>query len=124
MGSLSLLYSAEGAVKRFAICVFLLLVCASVAMAQSGTATVLGTVKDASGASVPGATVTMRNVDTAQTRSGVSGPDGSYRIEAVPVGNYEARVEQAGFKAAIRSGITLTVTQQLVMDFALEVGEV
>jgi Carboxypeptidase regulatory-like domain/TonB dependent receptor-like, beta-barrel len=90
--------------------------------AQLPTATILGVVKDASGAVVPGATVTARNVDTGQTRSLTTEGDGSYRFNALPVGNYEVRVERQGFQAAVRSGLTLTVSQEAVLNFALQVG--
>ena len=73
----------------------LILLGASVALrAQLPTATVLGVGKDSSGAVVPGATVTARNVDTGQTRAGGTGADGSYRFPALAVGSYEIQVEQ------------------------------
>src|SRR3972149_4340168 len=78
----------------------------SLASAQLPTATILGVVKDSSGAVVPGATLTARNVETGQTRTAVSAADGSYRFAALPVGNYEVRVEHSGFQAAVRSGLT------------------
>ncbi|OFV93010.1 MAG: hypothetical protein A3H28_13180 [Acidobacteria bacterium RIFCSPLOWO2_02_FULL_61_28] len=99
-------------------------VCTSFAFAQLPTATVLGAVKDSSGAVVPGAALTARNVETGQTRTAVSAADGSYRFAALPVGNYEVRVEQSGFQAAVRSGLTLTVSQEAVVNFTLEVGAV
>ncbi len=95
---------------------------AALATAQLPTATILGTVRDASGAVVPGASVTAKNVDTSQTRSGKTAADGSYRFNALPVGNYEVRVEHAGFEAAVRGGLTLTVSQEAVVNIALEVG--
>ncbi|MGC2332091.1 MAG: TonB-dependent receptor, partial [Candidatus Acidiferrales bacterium] len=110
--------------KRVIVCVFLFIVGASLAFAQLPTGAILGTVDDSSGASVPGAALTVRNVDTNQTRTTVSDSSGSYRFPALPVGNYEIRVEKQGFKAAIRTGVTLVVAQQAVINFALEVGAV
>ena len=105
--------------------VLLVLLGASVALrAQLPTATVLGAVKDSSGAVVPGATVTARNVDTGQTRAGVTGADGSYRFPALAVGSYEIHVEQAGFRAEVRRGLTLTVAQEAVVNFTLQVGNI
>jgi hypothetical protein len=103
---------------------FLVVLGTSSAFAQLTTATVLGTVKDTSGAAVPGATVVARNVDTAQSRTTVVGQEGSYRLPALPVGNYEVRVELSGFKTAVRSGLVLTVSQEAVINFTLEVGSV
>ena len=97
---------------------------ATFAFAQLPTATILGTVRDSTGAVVPDATVTGRNTETGLTRTGQSGADGSYRFAALPVGTYEIRVEQAGFRAEVRSGVTLTVGQEAVLNFALQVGAI
>jgi hypothetical protein len=71
---------------------------------------------------VPAATVTARNVDTGQSRSDTTGADGSYRFNALPVGNYEIRVERGGFQTAVRSGLTLAVAQEAVVNVELQVG--
>ena len=96
----------------------------SFAIAQLPTATILGVVRDASGAVVPETTLTARAVETGQTRTVASAADGSYRFSALPVGNYEIRVEHAGFQTAVRSGLTLSVGQEAVVNFTLEVGAV
>ena len=106
---------------EFIIFYFLL---APAAPAQLPTATILGVVKDASGAVIPEAKLTARSVDTGQVRTGTSGGDGSYRFAALPVGKYEVRVEHPGFQTAVRSGLTLTVAQEAVVNFALEVGAI
>ncbi len=91
--------------------------------AQITTATIVGTISDQSGAAVPAAQVTARNVDTGLTRTVVSGEDGSYRIEFLPVGNYEVEVSAAsGFKKAKRTDITLRVNDVARVDVPLEVG--
>ena len=90
--------------------------------AQLPTATILGVVKDSSGAIIPDAALTARNVDTGLTRSTKTGADGGYRFSALPVGNYEVRVEHTGFHAGVRSGLTLTVAQEATVNFALDVG--
>ncbi|MBI2815587.1 MAG: TonB-dependent receptor [Acidobacteria bacterium] len=92
--------------------------------AQLPTATILGTVKDSSGAVVAGAPLTARNTETGQTRTTATAADGSYRLAALPVGSYEIRVEQAGFQREVRSGLTLTVGQEAVVNFTLQVGAV
>ena len=99
-----------------------LFLAASMVEAQLPTAAILGTVKDASGAVVTDASITARNLDTGLTRTEKSAQDGSYRMNALPVGNYEVRVEHSGFQAAVRSGLTLTVTQEAVVNFDLQVG--
>ena len=78
-----------------------------IAVAQNPTATISGVVKDSTGAVVPGASLTVTNTDTGLTRSGPSGPDGSYKFPALPVGHYEVRAEHAGFQASVQKGLTL-----------------
>src|SRR5207237_8461206 len=54
----------------------------------------------------------------------MSGEDGSYRLSALPVGGYEVRVELPGFRSEVRSGLTLTVSQEAVVNFTLQPGAV
>ncbi len=95
---------------------------AAPALAQLPTGTVLGTVRDSANAIVPGATLTATNTETALTRTVTSGSDGSYRFAALPVGRWEVRAALDGFRTAIRDGLTLTVSQEAVVNFTLEVG--
>lgn len=92
--------------------------------AQATTGTILGSVKDQSGAVLPGATLTITNTETGITRSAVSGGKGEYRIPALPVGMYEIRTELSGFQSGVRKGIVLSVGQEAVVDFTLGVGNV
>ncbi len=94
-------------------------------VSQITTATIVGTVTDPSGAQVPNATVTARNVDTGLRRTVTSGEDGSYRLEFLPVGNYTVEVTPTGgFKRAYRDRIVLNVNDTARVDVALEVGSV
>ena len=93
--------------------------------AQITSATIIGTISDPSGAQVPAASVTARNVDTGLTRTVTSGEDGGYRLEFLPVGKYVVEVTAAsGFKKAVRDGIVLNVSDTQRVDIALEVGSV
>ena len=115
----------QGCSGRWAIVASLLAVILFLALPASGQApvgTILGTVKDASGAVVAGATVTIKNTDTGDTRTLTTGSDGAYRANAMPIGNYEVRVEQAGFQTQVRSGLTLHVTEEIVVNADLKVG--
>ena len=100
---------------------WLLLVFAAPLFAQS-TSTILGIVKDSSGAVVAGATVTVQNTDTAQARTVTTSDDGGFRIPALQAGHYSVKVERAGFKTATRPDLTLDVAQELAINMALEVG--
>src|ERR1700722_14172758 len=123
MKALSVQTTGGRIINRIAMPVILVLIGVSVAVAQLPTATILGQVKDASGAVVAGAKVTARNVDTSQTRTTVTGDDGSYRLDALPVGSYEITAEKTGFKTEVQTGLTLTVAQEAVANFSIQVGE-
>ncbi len=95
-----------------------------VSMAQMPTASVLGVVKDGSGAVVPGASLTVQSFETSQVRTTTSGTDGAYRFSALPVGSYTIRVVRDGFRSEVRSGVRLTVSQEAVVNFTLALGTI
>jgi hypothetical protein len=97
---------------------------AKVARGQVVGATLSGTVRDASGASLSGAAVTVKQLETGATRRLVTGADGRYAAPSVPVGNYTVTVTHDGFAAQERTGISLVVAQSLVVDFQLGVDSV
>ena len=80
-----------------AVCLISLVGLAAPVVAQSTTGTIQGVVRDDQAAVIPGATVTVRNVLTGQSRSVVSGESGQYRFPNLQVGEYELTVELAGF---------------------------
>jgi hypothetical protein len=112
-------------VRKIQFAVFaLLLAIPLTAAAQGTTATMVGTITDPGGATMPGAEVTARNVDTGLTRTVKSGDDGAYRIEFLPVGNYVLEVTSTGFKKAYLSNIVLQINETARVDVALTVGQV
>src|SRR5438105_838355 len=92
--------------------------------AQVNTATISGTVHDESGAVLPGATGMIQNQDTGISRTAVTNETGRYSAPALGLGNYQVSVQLAGFQNQVRSGITLTVGREAVVDFSLSVGAV
>ena len=111
-------------VHRFCAAAFLLvLICVPPANGQV-SASVKGLVTDASGATVPSAAVTVKNVETGAVRSGVSDDGGRYVLLALPVGEYEVRAAKNGFQNAVRSGIHLVVGEEANVDLRLQVGAV
>src|SRR5436305_7547919 len=90
--------------------------------AQTSTATILGVVKDTSGALIPGVSITVKHTDTGQTRTAISSDSGSYNVPLLPVGAYEISTTMPGFKQQVRTGINLVIGQQAVIDLTLEVG--
>ena len=81
-----------------AVCALLILA-PHPALAQDSatTGTLMGTVRDAAGAGIPGATIALRNLTTNQTRNVTSDADGSYRATALAVGDYEVKAQATGF---------------------------
>ena len=117
----------EERMSRKGLCsrvVVILLLAASVAFAQVTTGTISGTVTDATGAVVPGAEVTVKNVDTGITRIMTTDERGRYTAPQLPPGNYEVSTSIAGFQTGVRSGITLTLGREAVVNFTLQVGSV
>lgn len=85
-------------------------------------ATIVGTVTDSSGAVVPGAVVTVKNVDKGTTRSLTTNSDGQYAAPSLSIGRYDVRAEAKGFKGNEQKGIVLNVADRTRVDFRLEVG--
>ena len=88
------------------------------------TATISGRVTDASRGTIAGASVTVKSLETGATRAVTTDESGSYRVPSLPLGAQEVRVEKPGFKAEVRKGVRLTVGQEAVVNFQLEVGEI
>jgi hypothetical protein len=83
---------------------------------------VTGTVRDQSGAVLPGVTVTVVNVATNVTRTAVSDDRGRYLVAALPPGTYHLTAELAGFASERRDALTLVLGQTIEIDFALRVA--
>ena len=83
-----------------------------------------GTVRDASGAAVPGAAVTATQADTGLTRTTETDASGSYLLPSLPIGPYRIEVKKQGFTTYIQSGIVLQVATAPTIDSVLKVGAV
>ncbi len=93
-------------------------------VAQEVTATVTGTVTDSSGAAVVGAVVNVKSVERGVVYSATTNDVGLYRIPQLPVGNYEVRVEKAGFSSVAYPAFTLSLNQVARIDVEMKVGQV
>ncbi len=91
-------------------------------LAQSGSSTIAGLVKDSSGAPLPGASVTIRNEDSGVTLDTVTNEEGLYRVGALVPGKYRVEVNVDGFEPAARTALTLAVSQTLAIDVTLEIA--
>jgi hypothetical protein len=93
----------------------------SLAFAQ-GTASVAGTVRDASGGVLPGVTVTATQTDTGFTRTGVTDEEGRFNIPSLPVGPYRLEFSLQGFTTFAQTGIVLEVNAAPTINAALSLG--
>ena len=116
--------SERNSSRHLLACVVFAMFFAACAVWAQVTASVSGRVEDASGAAVPGASVTVTNLETGATRAAAADAAGAYRVLSLPVGRYEVKAEAAGFKAALQTGISLLVAQEAVVNLKLEVGAV
>ena len=104
-------------------CLLALLSFATPSRAQVSAA-ISGRVTDPTGATVSGATVAARNVETQATRSTVTDEAGRYSILALAVGEYEMRFSKRNFQEAVRTGIHLAIGQEASVDMPLHLGQV
>ncbi|HEX3684112.1 MAG TPA: carboxypeptidase regulatory-like domain-containing protein [Bryobacteraceae bacterium] len=95
---------------------------AACAWAQEGSIT--GTVKDASGAAVPGATVSVTSVEQGFVRTTTTNPTGDYLVSGLLAGHYNINVTAQGFKQYVVKDLILRVADKARADAALEVGQV
>jgi len=108
---------------RAIVSVVLLVLCVAVppGLAQVTTGTIVGTVSDAGGV-VPGATVTVRNVNRNTVATFITDETGSYTAPFLVPGTYAVEVEMQGFKKWVRSDLPIQVNQRARVDALLEVG--
>src|SRR2546426_3334731 len=110
---------------RFATAIVVLIAlptCLVFAQTSAATATILGVVKDTTGALIPGVSITVKHTETGLTRTAITSETGDYNVPLLPVGAYELTTAMPGFKQDVRRGINLVVGQQAVIDLTLEVG--
>ena len=98
--------------------VAVLMCCLPSVFAQSYRGLLRGSVHDAGGAALPGASVTARSTSTGQTRSVTSGPDGSYVIPELPAGEYELTGQAAGL-SPVTSRVQVAVGADTTADLTL-----
>lgn len=97
---------------------------AAVAVGQQITATITGTVNDAQGALIVGATVTATNLDTGISSTTKTNSEAIYNLGQLPIGKYTVRASSPGFKELEQQNIVLSLNQTLSLNLVLEVGAV
>jgi hypothetical protein len=97
---------------------------AATAYAQLDRGTISGTIKDQSGAVIPGVTVTATSRQTAEARSTVTNETGFYTLPNLPPGRYDVAAEIEGFKKASFNDVTLDAGGAIRIDATLETGNI
>src|SRR6202795_4044189 len=101
--------------KARIVLVFVLLAAVSLA-AQTFRGTILGTVTDQSGAVLPGAKVTVRNIATGLERTTKTRADGSYAVPELPIGTYAVTITQSGFQTSVTNNVAVDVAGERRLD--------
>jgi hypothetical protein len=107
---------------RHLACVLLTISASLNLAAQQITATIRGTVMDPSGATVPAAAVTAKQIETGLTRATVTDRQGDYVLIELPIGHYQLEVQARGFQTYVQQGISLDVNQTAAVSVRLKVG--
>src|SRR5688572_24600426 len=89
-----------------------------------GTAEISGSVKDATGAVLPGVEVTVSQTETGVTRTTITNETGSYVLPNLPLGPYRLEATLPGFRTGAQTGIVLQVNSSPTVDVVLQVGQV
>ena len=112
--------------KGLAICLFTFLAIVSNVRAQTQitTGTIQGTVQDANGASLPGANVELKNVDTNFSRTVTTDDEGRFIVLQIPPGRYTLTVSKSGFATLIVEKADVTVGQALNLPLSMKVSQV
>jgi hypothetical protein len=106
-------------VGRFLVLSSLALVPVAAVFAQSADTAILGTVRESSGAVIPGAKVTIQQPETGLVRAVVTGNEGLYEVRYLRPGQYTVETAHPGFRTERRVGIVIEVNQQARIDFNL-----
>jgi len=113
---------ATGWSRHQLVLIFVLVLLFSGQLFAGVTASISGTVKDASGATVAGATVIATNTETGISQKETTNAQGYYSFPYLPVGTYDVSIQQTGFRAFHNTGIVLLVNDAAVVDASLQVG--
>src|SRR5437870_7160019 len=90
--------------------------------AQTSNATLGGTVSDPTGAFIPGVSITATNIATGIVTTVVSNEAGAYQFASLQTGTYKVSAELAGFQMQTYNNVALGVSQQVRLNFTLQVG--
>jgi hypothetical protein len=89
---------------------------------QNATGSIVGTITDSDGSSIPNACVTVHNMDTQENREAITQGSGDFTVQLLNPGNYSVSVVAGGFKQEVKSGIVLQVDRIVRTNITLQVG--
>ena len=92
--------------------------------AQGTGATIAGTIVDSTKGALPGATVTIRQIETGAKRTTVTDGQGRFQAPSLEPGTFEVVVELSGFQTSVRDGLRLSVGQHVVVNLVMQVGQI
>jgi carboxypeptidase family protein len=115
---------AQRIIRASSIALFLFVISIVGVLRAQSDASISGSASDPSGGAVPGAAVTIRNVETGAGRTLSPGEAGRFNASLLPVGTYEIKVEKPGFSSSFRVGVVLVLGQKEELTFILQLGEV
>src|SRR5207247_1419611 len=107
---------------KICVMVTVLVLTAAGLLAQGDRGIITGTVKDSTGAVVPGVQVTAIHLGTNTSYKASTTASGDFTVPALPVGNYQMRVENTGFKTQITNDIVVAAGATVRLDVTLELG--
>jgi hypothetical protein len=110
--------------KPLAVLILILVPLCSAALAQSSTAQIGGTVRDATGLPIAGAEVKATQTATGAVRAVTTSANGEYTLTSLPIGPYQIEVGKQGFSKYVQSGIILQVDSSPTVDATLQVGAI
>src|SRR5437867_9824053 len=110
-------------IRRFSVCLAIVFVCSAAIPALAQNAALVGTVRDAQQALIPGVMVTLQNLDTGVELTTMTNELGNYEFPTVRPGSYSVRVELSGFRRFVQN-VALAVSQRSRVDATLQVGDV
>src|SRR5689334_3981837 len=109
--------------QTLVLSLFIVLVAAHIGFGQVVGAILSGSILDPSGAVIPGAKVTIRNISTGVVTQVLTNQNGIYNANNLLPGDYQVNVVATGFAPQQRTGLTLTVGEKQLLNMQLKVGD-